>query len=106
MVCPTICGKIWLARLQVRTTCFSLRSFIISIFFNNFGSTKGPFFSERPIPVLQPVSLSALAYAPSDNIFICALVAARLFAQSGLAPRTLRPRQTDGLGAFAATMGM
>src|SRR5687767_11787020 len=49
MVCPTIWGKMTLARLQVRMTFFSERWFIISIFFSSFGAMKGPFFKDLDI---------------------------------------------------------
>jgi len=53
MVCPTICGKITLARLQVRKTFFSPFWFMASIRFNSLGSTKGPFFNDRDMAYLN-----------------------------------------------------
>src|SRR3972149_1653529 len=63
-VCPTICGKIVEARLHVRSTFFSPVRFIASIFLSNFGSTYGPFFSDRDM--LPSTSALRAAYSVSD----------------------------------------
>src|SRR5262249_10112991 len=49
IVWPTICGKMVLARLQVRMTFLSPRWFIASTFFSSLGSTNGPFFNDLDI---------------------------------------------------------
>jgi len=49
MVCPTICGKMVLSRLQVRMTFFSPWAFIASILFKSLGATNGPFLSDLDI---------------------------------------------------------
>ena len=49
IVCPTISGKIVDERDQVRTIRFSLAVFISSIRLSSFGSTNGPFLSDRPM---------------------------------------------------------
>src|SRR5688572_2131342 len=49
MVCPTIWGKMTLARLHVRRTFFSPFWFMASILFNSLGSMNGPFFSDLDI---------------------------------------------------------
>ncbi len=49
IVCPTISGMIVERRDQVRTTFFSLRAFMPSIFTSRCASMNGPFFVERAI---------------------------------------------------------
>jgi hypothetical protein len=49
IVCPTIWGKIVLARLHVRITTFLLSAFSFSTFLSNLGLINGPFFNERDI---------------------------------------------------------
>src|SRR4030042_4640494 len=60
MVCPTNCGKIVEARLQVRITFFSPVAFMRSILASNLGSMNGPFFKLRDI-LPSGYSLPALA---------------------------------------------
>src|SRR3990172_1510290 len=48
-VCPTNSGVMVDRRDQVLMTLRSWLRFISSIFWFNFGSTYGPFFSDRPI---------------------------------------------------------
>src|SRR3990172_1931584 len=132
MVCPTICGKMVLARLQVRMTFLSPFWFIASIFLSSFGWTNGPFFSDRDIGSLARFwliaeglshivdrhclsgvgdtryaisdTLTALLPSPLDNQRVGLLVITRLVAARRLAPGRLGPRQTDGLAAFAAAV--
>src|SRR5215216_6159199 len=59
MVCPTICGKITLARLHVRNTFFSPFWFIASIRFKSLGSINGPFFNDLDISYLLSISGSS-----------------------------------------------
>ena len=102
--CVTICGKITLARLHVRSTFFSLFWFIASIRFNSLGSTKGPFFNDRDI--LTSTQLTARLGATAHNVLIRFLVAAGFVAQGGLAPRTFRPGQTNRLASFTTAVRM
>src|SRR3990172_3139954 len=101
MVCPTICGKMVLARLQVRMTFLSPRWFIASIFFSSLGSTNGPFLSERD---MAAPDLPALLAAPLDDELVRLLVVAGLLAARGFAPRAARARLADGLAALAAAV--
>lgn len=104
MVCPTIWGKITLARLHVRKTFFSPFWFIASILFNNLGSMKGPFFNDRDISYLY--LLAALLTAAANNVLIGFLVAPGLVTQGGLAPRAFGTWQTNRLAAFTTTVRM
>jgi hypothetical protein len=102
-----------LARLQVRTTFFSLRVFICSIFSNSFGAMNGPFFSDRDI--FSSLFLASIPYAPlaalarrltpvAHNVQISFLIPAGLITQGGFTPRALRTRHTHRLAAFTTTM--
>src|SRR3990172_6507202 len=100
MVCPTIWGKIMLARLQVRMTFFSPRSFIASILFSNFRSTNGPFFKDRPIIIQSPTE--KILIVPEDyrrffrrlrTIYLSVLLFFRV-----LAPRVGLPQGLFGPG--------
>src|SRR3990172_5811006 len=104
-----------LARLQVRNTRFSPRSFITSTFLSSFASTKGPFFSERPISFspaqlfqqiteIFRIQILALLASPPNNVLIGPLVLARLVTQRRFAPRTLGPGHTNGLATLATAM--
>src|SRR5882724_2905912 len=53
MVCPTISGVMVERRDQVRSTFFSLRAFMPSIFVARCASTNGPFFVDRAIKSLS-----------------------------------------------------
>src|SRR5512146_391199 len=104
MVCPTIWGKITLARLQVRMTFFSPFWFIASILCKSLGSMNGPFFNDLDISYLYPLTVRLTTTA--HNILVGLFVFAGLVAQGGFAPRTLRTGQTNRLTAFATTMWM
>src|SRR5215211_1700387 len=104
IVCPTIWGKITLARLHVRSTFFSPFWFIASILFKSLGSMNGPFFNDRDISYLY--RLAVRLTATTHNILVGFLVTAGLVAESGLTPRALRTGQTDRLAAFTTTVRM
>src|SRR5512139_3415415 len=104
MVCPTIWGKMTLARLHVRSTFFSPFWFIASILFNSLGSMNGPFFSD--LDITTSYTLAVLLTATAHNILVGLLVLAGFVAQCRLAPRALRTGQTDRLTTFTATMRM
>lgn len=112
MVWPTICGKMVLARLQVRTTFFSFRVFMASIFFKSLGSMNGPFFSDRDISsTLYPVkfsnrALAAALAAVAHNVFVGLLVTASLVSKGWFTPRSFRTGHTNRLAAFTTTMRM
>src|SRR5215510_14811613 len=53
-VWPTNSGRIVDRRDQVLRTLRSRVRFIASIRFSSLGSTKGPFFTDRAIPLLYP----------------------------------------------------
>src|SRR5512141_1779614 len=104
MVCPTIWGKITLARLHVRSTFFSPFWFIASILFKSLGSINGPFFNDLDIAYLYPLAVRLTA--TTDNILVGFLIAAGLVTQGGFTPGALRAGQADRLTTFTTTMGM
>src|SRR5512140_2512069 len=104
MVCPTIWGKITLARLHVRNTFFSPFWFIASILCKSLGSIYGPFFNDLDISYLYPLAVRLAT--TTHNILVGFLVAAGLVTQGRLAPRAFRTRQTNRLTAFTTAMGM
>src|SRR5215204_3538600 len=104
MVCPTIWGKITLARLQVRKTFFSPFWFIASTLFKSLGSIKGPFFNDLDISDLY--LLAALLTATANNILIRLFIAAGFVSQSGFTPWAFRTSQADRLAPFTTTMRM
>src|SRR5215216_1236531 len=104
MVCPTICGKITLARLHVRNTFFSPFWFIASIRFKSLGSMNGPFFNDRDIAYLYRLTIRFTA--TTHNILVGFLVFAGLVAQRWFAPRALWTRQTNRLTSFTTAMWM
>src|SRR5512139_3877826 len=104
MVCPTIWGKMTLARLHVRRTFFSPFWFIASILFNSLGSMNGPFFSD--LDITTSYTLAVLLTAAAHNILVGLLVLAGLVTQGWLAPGALRTGQTDRLTTFTTTMWM
>src|SRR5215208_1761008 len=102
MVCPTICGKITLARLHVRNTFFSPFWFIASILFKSFGSINGPFFNDLDISYLYPLAVRLTA--TTNNILVSFLITAGLVSQSGFTPWAFGTRKTNRLTTFTATM--
>src|SRR5215216_2671293 len=104
MVCPTIWGKITLARLHVRSTFFSPFWFIASILFKSLGSINGPFFNDRDISYLY--RLAVRLTATTHNILVGFLVTTGLIAQSRFTPRAFRTWQTNRLATFTPTMRM
>src|SRR5215212_7997796 len=104
MVCPTIWGKITLARLHVRNTFFSPFWFIVSILFKSLGSINGPFFNDLDISFLY--RLAVRLATTTHNILVSFLITAGLVAQGGFAPWALWTCQTDRLATFATTMRM
>src|SRR5262245_15616149 len=101
MVCPTMSGCTVERRDQVRSTFFSLRLFMSSIFVIRCVSMNGPFFVLRAIRY----SFSRLLAAAVHNELVRALVVARLVATGRLAPWSHRVPATGGL-AFTATVRM
>src|SRR5512133_1722745 len=104
MVCPTIWGKMTLARLHVRRTFFSPFWFIASILFNSLGSMNGPFFND--LDITTSYTLAVLLTTAAHNILVGLLVATGLVSQGWLAPRALWTGQSDRLAALTTTVGM
>src|SRR5689334_7825275 len=104
MVCPTIWGKITLARLQVRNTFFSPFWFIASILFRSLGSINGPFFNDLDISYLY--RLAVRLATTTHNILVSFLVTAGLVTQRRFAPRTLWTWQPNRLTTFTTTVRM
>src|SRR5579859_4037015 len=102
MVCPTICGNMVEARLQVLMTRFSFLAFMASTFLSSFGSMKGPFLSERDI-ALYPLLLAFLT-ATANNKLIRPVVLAGFIAHCWLAPGRLGAWHTDGRTALATAV--
>src|SRR5438094_1194350 len=96
-VCPTISGTTVERRDHVLMIFFSAPRFITSIFSRRCVSTKGPFFSERPIDVLLLSSL--------DDELVRHLAIARLVSLCRQAPRRDRMAPAGGL-AFSAAQRM
>src|ERR1700692_20511 len=96
-VWPINSGRIVERRDQVRTTFFSLFTFIASTFFIRWSSTNGPFANERPM--FFRLHLFRL---PRHDPLIRALVIAGLEAARGLAPRSHRMPAAAGFALAAA----
>src|ERR1700727_2409562 len=110
-------GKIVERRDQVRTTFFSLFSFIAATFFVRWSSVNGPFFNDLLMPTLQcpcypnqkretrNEKRSSFLTLPTNDPLIRPLVIARLESARRLAPWRHRMASTGRL-AFAAAMRM
>src|SRR4030043_1874887 len=95
-----------LARLHVRITFFSPRSFMASIFLSSLGASKGPFFRDRPIfSTPDDYGLPAVLSTLADDILIRKLISAGLITTGWFTPRTLGSGHTCRLTTFTTTLG-
>src|ERR1700690_3816958 len=66
-VCPMNSGVIVERRDHVRTTFFSLFSFIAATFFVRWSSVNGPFFSDLLMPCLFPFLVYRFSWGTHDR---------------------------------------